>query len=430
MFTLILFIFYVFLLYLYLYSSIIFQLFHTNNDNMKHFWFDNYFKYWIYLLKITGLFNKIKFLGISKIDSKQNIILMNHSSIFDNFILGNIFLNSSYTWNDIKTVSKISSRQIQNKVMNIHGNLLLNKDMKHDLRKKNTVFTNWKLKNPLNIVLFPEGTIYQGNVALSRDEKACLKKCNIVNGYNNLLYPKTGIFNYIMEEMSDNLEYIYDITTIYTVKNKRIYGNEWNMINYLFHPNFKVYINIEKYSLGNKIIKIKPDIYKIKLGRFIDNSLLEEFDKLLSLQPKVIIVTQHLYQIFNEGLQDNTDVNLKKKYINLINNLFNFPGVIISKVRGEVKNEGIIFPLLSHIVYGFENTFFEINDIFSNNEIKSILLKRLSNNIINYYKLSNENITLQKGFTIGLIDESYTDIKWDNLMKNIDNVIKNHEKLD
>ena len=48
--------------------------------------------------------------------------------------------------------------------------------------------------------------------------------------------------------------------------------------------------------------------------------------------------------------------------------------------------------------------------------------------ILCYFAL--ENITLPKGLTIGLIDESYTDIKWNNLMKNIDNVIKNHEKLD
>ena len=102
-------------LYLYFYLSIILEKFYNSPEEMKKIWFKNYGIYAIKLLKFCGLYNKIKIINEEEVEEGFNLIVMNHSSIFDNFIITKIL--NKYSWNDVRTVSRYSKRNIQNKFL-------------------------------------------------------------------------------------------------------------------------------------------------------------------------------------------------------------------------------------------------------------------------------------------------------------------------
>lgn len=403
------------------------QYFHKDIESMKKFWFTNIVIYTYKVLKFIGLTDKIKFIGLDNIDSKKNIITMNHTSIFDNFLIGLISFNSNYTWNDFNSISR-KSRNIQNKVMEIHGNLLVDRDINQDINqfKFKSIFEKWSIKKILNIIIFPEGTVYKPNNDLSTEEKFCLKKSNIEKEFNNLLYPKTGIFNVIMKNMFDELEFLYDITTIYKINNKRLYGNELKILYNLFHPDFKLYINIEKYSLKNNTIKIKDNIFKIKIGEIIDEELLDEFYNILSKKPKIIIIVQHNSEIFNKGLSDSLSKDIFYKFIS---SLLNFDGILITKIKGSVINEGIIFPLLSNINYAYDNLSITFDNFIKDDFYYSLLKKKINIHQISYYKLTNQKLNIQEALNLGFINEIHSSNKWNDLINNLDKIIFNHNNI-
>ena len=103
----------------------------------------------------------------------------------------------------------------------------------------------------LNIILFPEGNIFLKN-NINNDFKKILflKKINI-NNYNQVLYPNNGIFELLKNNLSKKLKYIYNLTVIYHIDNKRIIG-EKNIILNLSNPKLKIIVDIQKINI-NKI---------------------------------------------------------------------------------------------------------------------------------------------------------------------------------
>ena len=88
-------------------------------------------------------------------------------------VLAKIFAGiNSINWNQLRTISKISSRSIQNKTLNIQGSLLISKDFQQDISACKDKIEEWKnSQEDLQIILFPEGNIYQKNTVFSDSEK-------------------------------------------------------------------------------------------------------------------------------------------------------------------------------------------------------------------------------------------------------------------
>ena len=70
-----------FILYTYLYFSIIISWFYKDLDMMKKNWYSNFAKYLVKILKLLKIDDKIIFK--TQIPENFNMIVMNHTSIFD-----------------------------------------------------------------------------------------------------------------------------------------------------------------------------------------------------------------------------------------------------------------------------------------------------------------------------------------------------------
>jgi len=428
MFLICLFLLSVILLYSYFYFSFILNIFYDNPEEMKLIWFKNFGKYWIKILNFFGLFDKIEICFNEDIKDSFNLVLMNHHSIFDNFILCKILGN---VWNNTKTVSKYSNRSIQNKVMKIHGNMLVNNNVK-SLSESKEVINHWREKDILNVILFPEGTTYQNSSNID-NKKAKILKSQMLEEYNfdQTIIPYDGAFNLLIEKLQDDIEYIYDVTTIYTINNKRIYGNEWKILSNLFNSNFKIHVNIEKYSLENKVINIDKTTFKIKVGKFLSKKLFNVINTVLDKNPKIIIFTQHIKGIFNIGLDLNSQDDKKElldSYLDLSRRLLDFKGLILCKVDGMVRGGGMLFPAISDICYCTERSTFglpEINVGMIPGIVSTLLNKKLNVNKVKYYSLTGEPFNSNVAFELGLVNSIYEDKSWNSLIrrlkKNTDN---------
>ena len=202
-----------------------------------------------YVIDNNNINKKIKIKGSIKIDNNVwNIIISNHSSIFDDIILSKIFVDNNIKWLDIRTVSNKSRRKIQNYAFNIFDMFLVSKNLKEDTKFLNKLSYKWRRKNkPLQIILFPEGTIYNKQ-KLSKESFEFLNKRSI-SKYKNILLPHNGIFNLLISKFNE-IKNIYDLTIIYTLNKKRLIG-EYEIFSNLSNPNLEIIINLERYENNN-----------------------------------------------------------------------------------------------------------------------------------------------------------------------------------
>jgi hypothetical protein len=243
-----------FYLYGYLYLTVILNMFYSDTHTMKEKWFHDYITKVNNSSKNINLYEKISITGDTLIENKKNLLLLNHNSILDNMVLAKIFAGiNSIGWNKLRTISRISSRNIQNKALKIQGNLLISKDFQQDISACKEKIEEWKnSQEDLQIILCPEGTIYQKNTFFSDSEKKVLN--NSLNKENTqwqqVLFPKTGIFNFLIDNMKEEIKNIYDISCVYLLDGKRIHG-EKNIIGNIHNKNFKVMVKMKHYSMSD-----------------------------------------------------------------------------------------------------------------------------------------------------------------------------------
>ena len=237
----------VILLYLYLYLTPFLTVFYNKNSALKNKWYQNYIVMGNRVSKAIYIYDNIVINSpILLRKEKFNLLLMNHSSILDNFILSKLLENSGFSWNDLRTISRVSSRKIQNSTLEIHGSLLVSQDLKNDINNFRKVRNKWKMsKDTIQIILFPEGMIYQENTYSSQPNLSKTK-------YKHLLLPKTAIYNILLENFKNDIRYIYDITTVYILKNKRVMG-ELAILDALSKNDLKIYVDIKEYRLKDII---------------------------------------------------------------------------------------------------------------------------------------------------------------------------------
>lgn len=244
-------IFILFLINLYIYIVPFLNLF-LKKKTIKKYFFKNYIKNSIKLLKLTNIPNKIIFKNKTKINKKTwNMIISNHTSIIDNIIIIILVNKSKLNWNNGRTVSKISSKKTQNKILKFFDCLLINKNLYHDSNVINSTLINWKKeKKPLNIILFPEGNIFlKNNLNTDKNKINFLNKLNI-NNYDQVLFPNIGIFELLKNYLSKNIKYIYNLTVIYHIDNKRLYG-EKNIFLNLTNPKLKITVDIQEININD-----------------------------------------------------------------------------------------------------------------------------------------------------------------------------------
>lgn len=217
----------------------------------------SYYSYFLNYLhniaKITNIYKKIKIIG--NIKNNNNLLIINHSSIYDNLLLGYILTRNNINYLQLKTVSK-ESRNIQNKINQYLGHLLVNKNLKNDTVKLRKINNNWKKINNINVILFPEGTIVT--------EKNLLK-----SKFDYLLSPKIGIYNNLVNLIS--FKNVYDITFCYSLNGKKLAG-EKNILLNISHPNIKIDIIIKDVTKHHKQDNFLNNLWK-KKDKVIDNIL-------------------------------------------------------------------------------------------------------------------------------------------------------------
>jgi hypothetical protein len=236
--------------YLYLYLTPFLMYFYKNSTTMKKKWYKNYLYRMNVVSKNINIYSSIILNNPIKIKKqKMNLIIMNHSSILDNFILSKLLAYNNFSWNDIRTISRISTRSIQNKTLKIHGSLLLSKNLQQDLNSLKKIVNVWKKSQDcIQIILFPEGIIYSDVIN------------NQKNNYKHLLTPKIGMYNLLLDSFNQNIKYVYDITAVYTSGKKRVEG-ELNILDALSKNNLDINLTMEEFKLSD-IINDKKWLYK------------------------------------------------------------------------------------------------------------------------------------------------------------------------
>jgi hypothetical protein len=246
-------------LYGFLYLTPVFNYFYNNTTKMRHIWYSTFLIKMNNTSKRIGFYNKIHLIKPNLVMKKEmNLLLMNHNTIFDNFILSKILVKNSFIWNDLRTVSVISNRQVQNTTLSLHDCLLVSKDIKNDIEALDKIESKWKeSKDCIQLILFPEGIIYDDNTITEQDNKHVKFIQRILKEkYKNVLIPKIGIYNMLLSKFQNNIKNIYDISAVYLLGNKRIYG-ELNILKNMSNKDFKVLVDINKFNIND----VKKDNY-------------------------------------------------------------------------------------------------------------------------------------------------------------------------
>ena len=205
------------------------------------------------IVKITNIYKKIRIIG--NIKNNRNLLIFNHSSVFDNLLIGYILTRNNINYLQLKSISK-ESRNIQNKINQYLGHLLINKSLKNDIVKLRKINNNWKKINNINVILFPEGTI--------ATEKNLLK-----SKFNYLLSPKIGIYNNLVNLIS--FKNVYDITICFSLNGKKLAG-EKNIFLNISNPNIIIDIIIKDVTKQHKQDNFINNLWK-KKDKVIDNIL-------------------------------------------------------------------------------------------------------------------------------------------------------------
>jgi hypothetical protein len=233
---------------------------------MKKYFFINYGLMMNNTSEKINLYSKINCVTPHKINKEMNLLILNHTSILDNYVLSKILSDSKFSWNDIRSISRISNRSLQNIVLEEHGMFLVSSDLKTDTEKFETVWKKWKNSDAtIQIILFPEGTIFNDttkNKEINKSQKYILKKILKIDNFENLLFPNIGAYNLIINKLKDQIINIYDFSISYTNNNnKRIY-NEEVLLDHLAKNDLKIDVKIDRYDV-NQVIKDPYWLFKL-----------------------------------------------------------------------------------------------------------------------------------------------------------------------
>ena len=243
----------------------IFLWFFNNSIEMKNYFFVNFLKKNFRTAKKLGVYNNINFNTLT-IKKELNLLIFNHTSLLDNYILTIIAENSNISWNDIRSISRISRRKIQNRVLKSHEMFLVSGNLNIDTQTFNDLWIKWKRSNDvIQIVLFPEGIIYNDTTKdkpITKSEKYILKNILKIDKFDNLLFPHIGAYNLIINKLKNQIKNVYDISILYQNNQGKRIINEEVLLDHLARNDLKINIKIEHHNI-EKVIKDRYWLFKI-----------------------------------------------------------------------------------------------------------------------------------------------------------------------
>jgi len=252
-------------LYLYLYMTPIFLWFFNNSIEMKNYFFVNFLKKNFRTAEKLGVYNNINF-NTLKIKKELNLLIFNHTSLLDNFIGAIIAENSNISWNDVRTISRISRRKIQNTILKSHDMFLVSGNLNIDTHTFNDLWIKWQKSNDaIQIVLFPEGIIYNDitkDKTITKSENYILKNILKIDKFDNLLFPHIGAYNLIINKLKNQIKNVYDISILYQNNEGERIINEEVLLDHLARNDLKINIKIEHHNI-EKVIKDPYWLFKI-----------------------------------------------------------------------------------------------------------------------------------------------------------------------
>jgi len=218
------------LIFIYLYFFLHYSLYYLFPIYFLNYLFFNNFDDILYFISIfLGIHKKITIDFHHKYSIHSwNLIISNHNSIFDTFVIVK-FLKPHYKWFDIKTICKPANFLEKFYCRNFHF-FQMTDNLHNDILNFENLLYKWRKENrKQQIILFPEGNIY---------------KNNIYKNFDHVLYPNNAIFNLLVSKIHE-IKYIYNMSIIYKLHNKRLIG-ERNIISNILNPDLKIIVKIDK----------------------------------------------------------------------------------------------------------------------------------------------------------------------------------------
>lgn len=250
------------ILFSYLYLTPIFSwLF---GKRMKKICFYNYLKQMnrtsnlIYFKKCIKENNQI-------IKKKINIWILNHTCQLDNLIISNQLENNKFSWNDLRTISSIENNIMDN-ILEKHGMFLVSGNLIKDTKTFENLWKKWSdTDDTIQIILFPEGIIYDSNTKnreYTKSQKYILNSKLEIEKFNNLLFPNIGAFNLVIDKLGNSIDSVYDFSISYKDKNGNRVFDELNILDKLTNNDLTVNVKVEKHSIEN-VSKDRYWLFKI-----------------------------------------------------------------------------------------------------------------------------------------------------------------------
>jgi hypothetical protein len=250
------------ILFSYLYLTPLFSA--LFGKRMKKICFYNYEKQ----MNKTGKnisFNKLVRFNYFKIEKKINIWILNHTCQLDNLIISNRLENNNLSWNDVRSVSSIE-HNIMDNILEKHGMFLVTGDLIKDANTFENLWKKWNnTKDIIQIILFPEGTIYDSNTKdreYTKSQKFILKNKLNIDKFNNLLFPNIGALNLIIDKLQNSIDSIYDFSISYKDKSNNRVFDELNILDKLAKNDLVVNVKVDRHNIKD-VMKDKYWLFKI-----------------------------------------------------------------------------------------------------------------------------------------------------------------------
>lgn len=250
------------ILFSYLYLTPLFSA--LFGKRMKKICFYNYEKQ----MNKTGKnisFNKLVRFNYFKIEKKINIWILNHTCQLDNLIISNRLENNNLSCNDVRSVSSIE-HNIMDNILEKHGMFLVTGDLIKDANTFENLWKKWNnTKDIIQIILFPEGTIYDSNTKdreYTKSQKFILKNKLNIDKFNNLLFPNIGALNLIIDKLQNSIDSIYDFSISYKDKSNNRVFDELNILDKLAKNDLVVNVKVDRHNIKD-VMKDKYWLFKI-----------------------------------------------------------------------------------------------------------------------------------------------------------------------
>jgi hypothetical protein len=248
-----------FLLLFYIYINIGYKYYIKTNDDLIRIRYANNCMYYFFLGLSLGIGNNIIYLNELDVDlEKISIINSNHTHPNDIFIMFHLFNKNKIKGSSISSISTSRGINDLDKIILKMEEAAMVNNTSNDIKNINKKFNYWNNRS-YNTALI---TFFEG-IAI-KDSKIRSKELKY------LLDPKTLGFALCIKNNKSN--YMYDLNIIYTHKNKILDPKSNNFTLLLFHPETKIYVELNKYELPKyeDAINWIKELYQLK-DEQIDN---------------------------------------------------------------------------------------------------------------------------------------------------------------